>query len=84
VASGGIVLLGARRKEYLPPGRARLKIPKKGRTTMLLLIIILLLVFGGGGGYYGHTRWGPGGGVGIGLGTILVILLIAYMLGMFR
>ena len=37
---------------------------------MLLLIIILLLVFGVGGGYYGHTRWGPGGGAGIGLGTI--------------
>ncbi len=33
---------------------------------------------------YGHTRWGPGGGTGIGLGTILLILLIAYMLGLFR
>ena len=29
---------------------------------MLILIIILILVFGLGGGYYGHTRWGPGGG----------------------
>jgi hypothetical protein len=53
-------------------------------TIMILLIIILILVFGGGGGYYGHTRWGPGGGAGIGLGTILVILLIAYLLGLFR
>jgi hypothetical protein len=35
---------------------------------MLILLVILLLVFGGGGGYYGHTRWGPGGGAGIGLG----------------
>jgi hypothetical protein len=52
--------------------------------TMILLIIILILVFGGGGGYYGHTRWGPGGGAGVGLGTILVILLIAYLLGLFR
>jgi hypothetical protein len=51
---------------------------------MLILIIILLLVFGAGGGYYGHTRWGPSGGAGIGLGTILLILLIAYMLGLFR
>jgi hypothetical protein len=51
---------------------------------MLLLIIILLLVFGGGGGYYGYGRWGAGGGACIGLGTILIVLLIAYMLGGFR
>jgi hypothetical protein len=51
---------------------------------MLLLIIVLLLVFGIGGGYYGHSRWGRTGGAGVGLGTILVILLIAYMLGMFH
>jgi hypothetical protein len=57
---------------------------RKGRISMLLLIIILLLVFGGGGGYYGYGRWGSRGGAGIGLGTILVILLIAYMLGIFH
>jgi hypothetical protein len=51
---------------------------------MLILIIVLLLLFGGGGGYYGHTRWGPSGGAGVGLGTILVILLVAWMLGVFR
>jgi hypothetical protein len=51
---------------------------------MLLLIILLVLIFGGGGGYYGHTRWGPSGGAGIGLGTILMILLIAYLLGAFH
>jgi hypothetical protein len=51
---------------------------------MLILIIVLILLFGGGGGYYGHTRWGPSGGAGIGLGTVLLILLIAYMLGSFR
>jgi len=56
----------------------------KETTTMLLLIVILILLFGGGGGYYGHTRWGPSGGFGIGLGTILLILLLAYMLGGFR
>jgi len=50
---------------------------------MILLIIILILILGGGGGYYGHTRWGPSGGAGIGLGTILLIILIAYMLGLF-
>jgi len=57
---------------------------RKGATKMLLLIIILLLVFGGGGGYYGYSRWGARGGGGIGLGTILLILLIAYLLGGFR
>jgi len=35
-----------------------------------------------GGGYYGHSRWGPRGGAGIGLGTILIILLICYLLGL--
>ena len=51
---------------------------------MLILLIILILFFGLGGGYYGHSRWGPSGGAGIGLGTILAILLIAYLLGGFR
>ena len=51
---------------------------------MLIIIIILILLFAGGGGYYGHSRWGARGGTGIGLGTVLVILLIAYMLGLFR
>jgi hypothetical protein len=51
---------------------------------MLILIIIVLLVFGVGGGYYGHTRWGPRHGAGIGLGSILLILLVLYMLGLFR
>jgi hypothetical protein len=48
---------------------------------MLLLIIVLLLLFGGGGGYYGHTRWGYRGSAGIGLGTVLVILLVVFLLG---
>ena len=48
---------------------------------MLILLIILLLILGGGGGYYGHSRWGYRGGTGVGLGTILLILLIVYMLG---
>jgi len=47
---------------------------------MLILIVILLLVFGGGGGYYGHTRWGAG----LGLGTILSLLLVLYMFGIFH
>jgi hypothetical protein len=49
---------------------------------MLILLLVLLLVFGGGGGYYGHSRWGYRGSTGIGLGTILLIVLVAYMLGL--
>jgi len=48
---------------------------------VLILLIILLLVLGAGGGYYGHSRWGYGGGADIGLGTILLIVLLVYMLG---
>ena len=47
----------------------------------IILIIILVLLLGGGGGYYGHSRWGYRGGAGVGLGTILLILLIAYLVG---
>ena len=50
---------------------------------MLILIIVLLLVFGAGGGYYGHRRWGYRGGGSIGLGTILLIVLVCYLLGVF-
>ena len=41
---------------------------------MLLLIILLVLLFGGGGGYYGYSKWGRGGGLGI-VGTVLLIVL---------
>ena len=50
---------------------------------MLLLIIVLVLLFGGGGGYYGYSRWGPGGGLGV-VGTILVIVLLLYLVGGLR
>ena len=50
---------------------------------MLLLIIVLLLLFGGGGGYYGYSRWGPRGGLGIG-GTILLIVVVLYLAGALR
>ena len=51
---------------------------------LIMLIIVLVLIFGGGGGYYGYSRWGAGGGTVIGLGTVLVILLVCYLLGLFR
>lgn len=47
----------------------------------IVVIILLVLLLGGGGGYYGYGRWGAGGGAGISLGTILLILLICYLLG---
>jgi hypothetical protein len=50
---------------------------------VLLLIIVLVLLFGGGGGYYGYSRWGTGGGLGI-FGTVLLIVLILYLLGVVR
>lgn len=50
----------------------------------ILIIVLVILLIGGGGGYYGHSRWGPSGGAGIGLGTVLAIVLIAWLLGMFH
>lgn len=50
---------------------------------MLLLIIVLLLLFGAGGGYYGYSRWGTGGGLGI-VGTVVLIALVVYLFGGLR
>lgn len=50
---------------------------------MLILIIILLLLFGGGGGYYGYSRWGTGGGLGI-VGTVLLIAALVFLFGGMR
>jgi hypothetical protein len=47
---------------------------------MLLLIIILAFLFARGGGYYGYSRWGAGGGLGI-VGTIVLIVLVLYLPG---
>ena len=46
---------------------------------LILLIVVLVLLFGGGG-YYGYSRWGTGGGLGI-FGTVLLIVLVLYLLG---
>jgi hypothetical protein len=50
---------------------------------MLILIIVLLLLFGGGGGYYGYSRWGSGGGLGI-VWTVVLIAVVLYFLGVLR
>jgi hypothetical protein len=50
---------------------------------MLLLLIVLLLLFGGGGGYYGYSRWGSRGGLGV-VGTVLLIAVLLYLFGALR
>ena len=50
---------------------------------MLLLIIVLLLLFGAGGGYYGYSRWGSRGGLGV-VGTVLLIAVVLYLVGVVR
>jgi hypothetical protein len=50
---------------------------------MLLLIIVLLLLFGAGGAYFGYSRWGTRGGLGI-VGTVLLIAVVLYLLGGLR
>lgn len=51
---------------------------------MLILMTIWLLALGAGGAYYGHRRWGYGGGTSIGVGTILLILFAVNLLGVYR
>ena len=50
---------------------------------MLVLLIVLLLLVGGGGGYFGYSRWGTGGGLGI-FGTVLLIVVVLYLVGGLR
>lgn len=47
---------------------------------LLLLIVLLVLLFAGGGGYYGYSRWGTGGGLGV-VGTVVLIVAVLYLLG---
>jgi len=72
------------RNIHSPAASERPEERKKGRLAMLIVVIILLLVLGTGGGYYGHRRWGYGGGAGMGLGTIILVFLVAYALGAFN
>ena len=48
-------------------------------TTILLILLVLAVC--SGGGLYGFRTWGPYYGGGIGLGGIVVILLVLYLLG---
>ena len=44
---------------------------------LILIILLLVLVFGGGLGY---SRWGYGGEIGIG-GILLIVLVVYLLLG---
>jgi uncharacterized spore protein YtfJ len=52
---------------------------------MLLIIVVLVLVFGFGGGYWGYNRyqgnWAYGGGFG--LGSILLVILVLWLLSQY-
>ena len=47
--------------------------------NLLLLVVVLLLLFGGGGFYFGGPVIG-----GCGLGLVLLICLVVYLVGGFR
>ena len=67
-----------------PGGRDWLGSVRPSGAALILLIIVLILLFGGGFGYWGHAQYGANNqwaGPGIGLGTVLIILLICYLLG---
>ena len=51
---------------------------------MSIFIIIWFLLLGAGGAYYGNRRWGYPGGAGIGIGTVLLILLAVNVLGVYH
>ncbi len=54
---------------------------REASLVTILIIVLLVLLLGGGG--YGFRRWGTGGGLGI-VGTILIIALVLYLLGILR
>jgi hypothetical protein len=50
---------------------------KRGPMDIILIIIILILLFGGG---FGYSRYGYRGGIGIG-GILLIVLILYLVLG---
>jgi hypothetical protein len=56
---------------------------ERRRSMLLLIVLILLVLLLGGGGYYGYSRWGPGGGLGI-VGTVLLVVVLLYLVGGLR
>jgi hypothetical protein len=62
-------------------GDAFAQADRKGKNMTLIILILLIVILAGGGGYWGNSRWGYGGGAGVSLGTVLLIVLLAYLLG---
>ncbi|HWA85896.1 MAG TPA: hypothetical protein VG710_06720 [Opitutus sp.] len=62
-----------------PPRESILPGSYRNIVNLILLILVLLLLFGGGGFYFGGPAYGGGG-----LGLVLLICLIVYLMGGFR
>jgi len=45
---------------------------------MMWLIPLLALVCGSAGGYFGYSRWGVGGGLGI-AGTVMLVVVTGFL-----
>ena len=64
-----------------PEAGALLRQTLEGVMGLILLLVILVVLFGGGGFYGMNAGWGPHYGYGgIGIGTILVVVLIVLLL----
>jgi len=61
------------------PGKSGRK-ENKMSTTLLIIVILLILGLAPSWGYSRRWGWGPSGG----LGFILLVLLVLYLLGAFR
>ena len=72
------IYIGTKRVQQRQIGNLGLQAER--RRSMLLLILLLVLLFAGGGGYYGYSRWGTGGGLGI-VGTVLLVVVLVYLFG---
>jgi len=45
---------------------------------LIIVVVLIILVFGGG--FYGHRTWGPTGGYGIGIGGLVLLLVVLWLL----
>ncbi len=50
---------------------------------LILLILVLLLLGYGGGSYYGRRWYADYEGPGFGIGSVVLILVVLYLLGLF-
>lgn len=51
--------------------------------STILIVILLILLLGGGGGYFGYKRFG-GAGLGGALGTVLIVIVVLWLVGVLR